>query len=189
MHGLTLPRRSNSAGNSLPEVLIASAILALVVSISVGSLVRSGKIFSKSRERDAISTLIAKDLETVRSSSFNYMRCDPTPQPGEPANCPAARDNSFSDGQITFVPGAARCKTGTLAEGLIASDPTLTATSSLLVPQTLSGVSLKGVTITRSIKAGGNELIVKYSTNSTVFGNQPIYQQTLIVPESTGWCP
>jgi hypothetical protein len=162
-------------------------MLAVVVSISVGSLVKSGKIFSKSRERDAISTLIAKDLETVRSSSFNYMRCDPTPQPGEPANCPAARDNSFSDGQITFVPDSTRCNAGTLAEGLIASDSTLTFASYLPIPQTLSGMSLQGVSITRSVKAEGNELTVKYSTSTP--GNQLIYQQTLIVPESTGWCP
>ena len=72
---------SEGAGYSLPEVMIASTLLALVVNNSVGTLTQSGKSFSKSRERDAISTLIAKDLEGLRATAFNYMRCDPAPQP------------------------------------------------------------------------------------------------------------
>ncbi len=83
-------------------------ILALVVTNSVGTLTQSGKSFSKSRERDAISALIAKDLEGLRATAFNYIRCDPSPQPNEPAGCPTARDNSFADGQITFVPDVTR---------------------------------------------------------------------------------
>lgn len=180
---------SEGAGYSLPEVMIASTVLALVVTNSVGTLTQSGKSFSKSRERDAISTLIAKDLEGLRATAFNYMRCDPSPQPNEPTGCPGARANSFADGQITFVPDVARCKAGTLAEGLAASNAALASTSSLAIPPTLSGVSLQGVSITRSASALGNELTVKYSSLSAGSGNSPIYQQALIVPEATGWCP
>jgi hypothetical protein len=180
---------SHGGGYSLPEVMIASTLLALVVTNSVGTLTQSGKSFSKSRERDAISTLIAKDLESMRATAFNYMRCDPSPQPNEPAGCPAARENSFADGQITFVPDVARCTAGTLAEGLVASNAALASSSSLAIPPTLSGVSLQGVSITRSVSALGNELTVKYSSLSAGSGNSPIYQQALIVPESTGWCP
>ncbi|MCP9891700.1 hypothetical protein KBY57_11650 [Cyanobium sp. Aljojuca 7D2] len=61
--------------------MIASTVLALVVTNSVGTLTQSGKSFSKSRERDAISALIAKDLEGLRATAFNYMRCDPSPSP------------------------------------------------------------------------------------------------------------
>jgi hypothetical protein len=53
----------------------------------------------------------------------------------------------------------------------------------------LSGVSLQGVSITRRVSASGNELAVNYSSSSTTSGNSPIYQQALIVPEATGWCP
>ena len=180
---------SEGAGYSLPEVMIASTVLALVVTNSVGTLTQSGKSFSKSRERDAISTLIAKDLEGLRATAFNYMRCDPSPQPNEPTGCPGARANSFADGQITFVPDVARRKAGTLAEGLAASNAALANTSSLAIPPTLSGVSLQGVSITRSASALGNELTVKYSSLSAGSGNSPIYQQALIVPEATGWCP
>ncbi len=180
---------SDDVGYSLPEVMIASAVLALVVTNSVGTLTQSGKSFSKSRERDAISTLIAKDLEGLRATAFNYMRCDPAPQPNEPAGCPAARENSFADGQITFVPDVARCTAGTLAEGLAATNAALAPNSSLAIPPTLSGVSLRGVSITRNVDAAGNELAVKYSSSSATSGNSPVYQQAIIVPESTGWCP
>lgn len=176
-------------GYSLPEVMIASTVLALVVTNSVGTLTQSGKSFSRSRERDAISTLIAKDLEGLRATAFNYMRCDPTPQPAEPTGCAAARENSFADGQITFVPDVARCTAGTLAEGLTATNAVLTSTTSLAIPPTLSGVSLQGVSISRSVSTSGNELTVQYSSNSPGSGNSPIYQQALIVLEATGWCP
>lgn len=180
---------SEGAGYSLPEVMIASTVLAIVVTNSVGTLTQSGKTFSKSRERDAISTLIAKDLEGLRATAFNYMRCDPLPQPNEPTGCPEARANSFADGQITFVPDVARCTAGTLAKGLAASNAALASQSTLAIPPTLSGVSLQGVSITRKVSASGNELAVNYSSSSTTSGNSPIYQQALIVPEATGWCP
>ena len=180
---------SEGAGYSLPEVMMASTVLAIVVTNSVGTLTQSGKTFSKSRERDAISTLIAKDLEGLRATAFNYMRCDPSPQPNEPTGCPGARANSFADGQITFVPDVARCTAGTLAEGLAASNAALASQSTLAIPPTWSGVSLQGVSITRRVSASGNELAVNYSSSSTTSGNSPIYQQALIVPEATGWCP
>ncbi|MCP9882735.1 hypothetical protein KBY65_09625 [Cyanobium sp. Alchichica 3B3-8F6] len=164
-------------------------ILALVVTNSVGTLTQSGKSFSKSRERDAISALIAKDLEGLRATAFNYVRCDPSPQPNEPAGCPTARENSFADGQITFVPDVTRCRAGTLAEGLASTDTALGGTSTLAIPPTLSGVSLRGVSISRTVSATGNELAVKYSSLSSESGNSPVYQQAIIVPESTGWCP
>jgi len=180
---------SEGVGYILPEVMIASTVLALVVTNSVGTLTQSGKSFSRSRERDAISTLIAKDLEGLRATAFNYMRCDPSPQPDEPTGCAAARENSFADGQITFVPDVARCTAGTLAEGLAATNAGLTSTTSLAIPPTLSGVSLQKVSISRSVSASGNELTVQYSSNSPGSGNSQIYQQALIVPEATGWCP
>ena len=65
---------SDGGGYSLPEVMIASTLLALVVTNSVVTLTQSGKTFGKSRERDAISALIAKDLEGLRAIAFNYMR-------------------------------------------------------------------------------------------------------------------
>jgi prepilin-type N-terminal cleavage/methylation domain-containing protein len=176
-------------GYSLPEVMIASTVLAIVVASSVGTLTESGKSFNRSRERDAISTLIAKDLEEVRAAAFDYMRCEPTPQANEPEACTSARTNSFADGQITFVPDAIRCANNTLAEGLVASNPALVSSSTLSIPTSLSGISLGGATISRSIRASGNELEVKYSSSSSSSGNQPVYQQALIVPESTGWCP
>ena len=176
-------------GYSLPEVMIASTVLAIVVASSVGTLTESGKSFNRSRERDAISTLIAKDLEEVRAAAFDYRRCEPTPQANEPEACTSARTNSFADGQITFVPDAIRCANNTLAEGLVASNPALVSSSTLSIPTSLSGISLGGVTISRSIRASGNELEVKYSSSSSSSGNQPVYQQALIVPESTGWCP
>jgi Tfp pilus assembly protein PilV len=180
---------SIGGGYSLPEVMIASTVLALVVTNSVGTLTQSGKSFSKSRERDAISALIAKDLEGLRATAFNYMRCDPSPQTNEPAGCPGARNNSFSDGQITFVPDVTRCEEGTLAVDLVATNAALASQSTLAIPQTLSGVSLQGVSITRKVSASGNELEVNYSSSSTTSGNSPVYQQAIIVPESTGWCP
>jgi hypothetical protein len=169
--------------------MMASTVLALVATNSVGTLTQSGKSFSKSRERDAISALIAKDLEGLRATAFNYMRCDPSPQPNEPAGCPTARDNSFADGQITFVPDVTRCRAGTLAEGLASTDAALGGISTLAIPPTLSGVSLRGVSISRTVSATGNELAVKYSSLSSESGNSPVYQQAIIVPESTGWCP
>ncbi|WP_254987593.1 hypothetical protein [Cyanobium sp. ATX 6E8] len=61
--------------------------------------------------------------------------------------------------------------------------------STLAIPPTLSGVSLRGVSISRTVSATGNELAVKYSSLSSESGNSPVYQQAIIVPESTGWCP
>ena len=116
------------------------------------------------------------------------MRCEPTPQANEPVACSDARLNQFSDGQVTFVPDASRCNAGTLAEGLVATNPALVSSSTLTIPENVSDISLGGVTVSRTITASGNELEVKYDSISSSSGNQPVYQQALIVPESTGWC-
>ncbi|WP_254996067.1 hypothetical protein [Cyanobium sp. Aljojuca 7D2] len=50
-------------------------------------------------------------------------------------------------------------------------------------------MSLRGVSISRTVSATGNELAVKYSSLPSESGNSPVYQQAIIVPESTGWCP
>jgi hypothetical protein len=188
-HSQLLRQAVAFGGYSFPEAMVASTVLAIVFVSSVGTLTESGKSFNRSRERDAISTLIAKDLEEVRAAAFDYMRCEPTAQANESEACTSARTNSFADGQITFVPDAIRCANNTLAEGLVASNPGLVSSSTLSIPTSLSGISLGGVTISRSIRASGNELEVKYSSSSSSSGNQPVYQQALIVPESTGWCP
>ena len=186
--GLYLRPQHAFSGYSLPEVMVASTVLAIVVASSVGTLTESGKSFNRSRERDAISILIAKDLEEVRAAAYNYMRCEPTPQANEPVACSDARLNQFADGQVTFVPDASRCNAGTLAEGLVATNPALVSSSTLTIPENVSDISLGGVTISRTITASGNELEVKYGSISSSSGNQPVYQQALIVPESTGWC-
>ena len=169
----TLESVDAANGYSLPEVMVASTVLALVVANSAGTLTQSGGSYTRSRERDAISALIAKDLEGVRATSFDYKRCNPTAQPGEPAGCAAARLNTFADGQITFVPDAPTCTAGTLAEDLNANTASLTSSANLVIPQSLAGVSLKGVTISRTISASGNELTVKYSSTSLSSGNTP----------------
>jgi len=186
--GIYLRPQHAFSGYSLPEIMIASTVLAIVVASSVGTLTESGKSFNRSRERDAISTLIAKDLEEVRAAAYNYMRCEPTPQANEPFACSDARLNQFADGQVTFVPDASRCNAGTLAEGLVATNSALVSSSTLTIPQNLSDISLAGVTVSRTITASGNELEVKYGSVSSSSGSQPVYQQALIVPESTGWC-
>jgi prepilin-type N-terminal cleavage/methylation domain-containing protein len=177
--GIYLRPQHAFTGYSLPEVMIASTVLAIVVASSVGTLTESGKSFNRSRERDAISTLIAKDLEEVRAAAYNY---------NEPVACSDARLNQFADGQVTFVPDASRCNAGTLAEGLVATNPDLVSSSTLTIPENVTDISLGGVTISRTITASGNELEAKYSSISSSSGNQPVYQQALIVPESTGWC-
>ena len=55
-------------GFSMPEVLISSALLALVVSNSSQLFMKSGVANSKGSSRDAVAAAVAKDLESFEPS-------------------------------------------------------------------------------------------------------------------------
>ena len=68
------PRRppSQSLGFSMPEVMVSSAILALVVANSASLYIRSGKNIQEGSLRDAIHARIVDDIEEVRRESWMW---------------------------------------------------------------------------------------------------------------------
>ena len=63
---------SNSQGFSMPEVMVSSALLALVVANSASLYIRSGKNIQDGSLRDAIHARIVDDIEEVRRESWMW---------------------------------------------------------------------------------------------------------------------
>ena len=164
-------------GFSMPEVLISSALLALVVSNSSQLFMKSGLATSKGSSRDAVAAAVAKDLESLRTKAFQY-HCHSGPcstQSSEIAKPISYLDLSDSEKIATMEN---RCQIKGLEEHMVETmelkDKNFTA---------------KGVTIERTLTTSpdSNQLLVSYQATT----DSPIkfsFNSSLI-PTAEGWCP
>jgi prepilin-type N-terminal cleavage/methylation domain-containing protein len=86
MAPLLAKTRTGASGFSLPEVLVSSALLALIVASSAQLYIHSGSTIQKSSLRDAVNARIAEDLEELRRESWRWA-CEDGSEGGIPTAC------------------------------------------------------------------------------------------------------
>lgn len=199
-----------STGFSLPEVLISSLLLSMVVLNSTSIYTRSITAIRSVSLRDATYSLIANDIAILRAKTWRF-GCEglhddgspvvtpPSPDP-KAASCTGfSRDASdplaYKSGRSTLEePYKNACAEKSMAQAFMSS---MSLTSSL-AGEPLSWTSnsftigslpagLKDVTVIRKITPISNRLEISYQTTT----NSPVRIQikTSLVPQASRWCP
>ena len=210
------PRRNSkaSAGFSLPEVLVSSALLAMLAASSAQLFMNSGTTLQRSGLRDAVNARIAEDLEALRRETWRWA-CEDGSEGGSATACTglsrdADKPVAYKTGRSVFtsLSELARYKT---ACGLTASGSRIPQTTAALMQQehTLAdgskafpsgstnlswGSSLpshtSAVVIQRQITVNpsdGNQLDVSYAT--TTASPVQIKLHASLTPQALNWCP
>jgi len=157
-----------SSGFSLPELLIASFILALVVLGSVRMTSTALQGIGRSKTRGQADIEIARHIEELRAKAFGFL-CT----------------QGCSDDQLT----KGLTYNLTLLKPLCASKGLGQAFLSSLSDQEkpLSfPAGIPPIEVSASYSADGNKLHVTYEAKTTP---RPLVVTTTLVPHAQGWCP
>ena len=183
-HG-TAFKRSNP-GFSLPEVLVSSSILMMVVAGTAQSQINSIGSTAHANQSNAVQALIAEDVDMLRRESFRWM-CKPgTACTGEQqfADVPMR----YLTGEDTILGGSdGFCANQTLAENMIKDEELsdiFPASSTIGWGNNAPG-HVQAVTVKRSIDAVGNEIRVSYSTSG---GAKTFSTSRTLIPQAIHWC-
>lgn len=208
------PLRSQQSGFSLPEVLVSSALLAMVVVNSSQVYLQSGQTLNRSSLRDASYALIAEDLDNLRRETWRWACESGSGCTGQAADAdqPVAYKTGRSGSDVIasyrqacgFASNGSRTPQ-TLASLMLSevqlSQPALFPTpaiqdapSLLLLPWSKEDeappVHSHFVTIQRTLEVNAddaNQLDVSYSTteNSKI----KVELKASLTPEALAWCP
>ena len=175
-------------GFSMPEVLISSALLALVVSNSSQLFMKSGLATSKGSSRDAVAAAVAKDLESLRTKAFQY-HCHSGPCSTDPSKI--AKPISYLDINSSTAIDAMEtlCDNKFLEDDMVSKDGDLTTENPTTIPLPSDNVALQGITVERTLftSSDSHQLLVSYQATT----DSPIkfsFNSSLI-PTAEGWCP
>ena len=175
-------------GFSMPEVLISSALLALVVSNSSQLFMKSGVATSKGSSRDAVAAAVAKDLESLRTKAFQY-HCHSGPCSTEPSKI--AKPISYLDINSSTAIDAMEtlCDNKSLEDDMVSKDNELTTDTATTLALDSNNVALQGITIERTLatSSDSHQLLVSYQATT----DSPIKfsLNSSLSPAAEGWCP
>jgi len=171
-------------GFSLPEVLVSSSILMMVVAGTAQSQIHSIGTTADANQQNAVQALIAEDIDKLRRESFRWM-CKP--------GTACTGEEQFEDVPMRYLTGEGTtlggidgfCAKQTLAEHMIDDQPALFPLTSTINWGSNAPERVKAVTVNRSIQAIGNELIVSYSASG---GAKAFTTSRTLVPQALNWC-
>jgi len=167
-NGTRKERKVSSSAFSLPELLIASFILALVVLGSVRMTSTALQGMGRSKMRGQADIEIARHIEELRSKAFGFL-C----QQGCSVD-QLTKDLEYD--LITLKPLCASKDPGqAFLNSLSDQDKPLSFTA-----------GTPPVDISASYSADGNKLHVTYEAKTTP---RPLFVTTTLVPHAQGWCP
>lgn len=193
-----------SGGFSVPEVMISSLLLTMVVINSASLYSRSQQSIQSSSIRDAAYSLINQDLEVLRNKAWKFA-CKGLKPNGEPEIDPSLADpNATSctglprDASVPMSykttstsPYVTSCKSGDLADLFIDDyDLPLKNESKTLDWKNLSAKPPTGsekIIIKRIIKASGSQLDIAYAAESS--SPLKILINSTLVPQAAAYCP
>ena len=155
------------AGLTLPEVLIASALLSATVAASLQLTGSSLGSMERSKQRAQVDGAIAARMESLRARAF-ALHCS--------QGC--KDDELTQDLQYDIATVTSLCASDGLGQSLLASLPA-SERSPFVVPGTSPTV-----TVTPGFTASGNQLAVSYNAPAI-----PLSVATTLVPHAQGWCP
>ena len=175
-------------GFSMPEVLISSALLALVVSNSSQLFMKSGLATSQGSSRDAVAAAVAKDLESLRTKAFQY-HCHSGPCSTDPSEI--AKPISYLDLSSSTALDAMEtlCDNKSLEDDMVSKDNELTTDTATTLALDRNNVALQGITIERTLatSSDSHQLLVSYQATT----DSPIKFRldSSLSPAAEGWCP
>jgi type II secretory pathway component PulJ len=200
----------DDAGFTIPEVMISSLLLVLVVINSTRLFMRSQSNIQTSSLRDASYALIAKDVEYLRAKAYKF-GCEGLNDDGSISIAPPSDDPTAAS--CTGLPRDASKPLAYKTARATAIEPYKTACTSSLMAQELvdqfnlpekgvwtqlqwtgSGTSsaqlpsgATSVSILREISPSRNQLAIAYKTSA----DSPIKIQlaTTLIPQAVAWCP
>ena len=170
----------------LPEVLVSSLILLILVT-------QSQKFFSESlgaidggRRNDSIVTRVQQDLEDIRHCVSLYALPISIDTSGDWSCHDVTRSQTMPSGQLIYLPDENACFNGTLASNLI--DQSILPVNGIIDNNEVR--SLDDVTIERQITADpDNENLLKVTYTTTRSGSSSSVESfTLSIP-AQAWCP
>lgn len=164
----THQRQQGNEGISLPEVMIASFILILVVMNSIRMTTSALSGMSQSKNRSLVDVAIAKRIETLRQQVFNFLCTQGC------SDIELTRELKYD--LTTLKP---LCANKTLGEAFLTNLPTVHK------PESFSVASIPPVMVNVTYTAEQNQLHVSY----TAATKPETTISTTLVPHAQGWCP
>ena len=169
----------------LPEVLVSSLILLILLSQSQRIFSESLGAVGGSRRNDAIVTRIQEDLEDIRHCVSLYAL--PTAISGscDDVAKDVTRAQTMPNGQLVYFPDEKACFDGTLASDLI--DQSILPVNGIL--DNNQAISLDNVLIDRQITVDpGNENLLQITYTTSGSSSKPVQSFTMSIP-AQAWCP
>ena len=171
-------------GFSMPEVLISSTILMMIVAGTAKSQINSIKISASSSLNNAVQALISEDIDRLRRETFRWMCKPATACTGDPQHDDIPM-RYLTDKNSALGQDGGHCEQKTLAENMISDQPQIFPATDRVEWNATAPDNEKNIIISRKITADGNELIVRYSTSG---GTKDFTSTTKLVPQAIHWC-
>ena len=161
-------RQQGNEGISLPELLIASFILILVVLNSVRMTTSALSGMGRSKSRSLVDVAIAEHIETLRKQSFDFL-------------CTQGCSNDELTQALKYDLTTLKplCADKNLGDAFLSSLP------STEKPESFNVAAIPPVTVAVTYTAEQNRLHVSY----TAATNPDMVVSTTLVPHAQGWCP
>ena len=180
-------KASQESGQTLHEVLIASAILAITISGFTSSIIRSNQITHKASLRNVAESVMSNDLESTVKRRFYTYRC----KQGPCMDAIDENDNSLmyfeernSDDKQDFI---RLCNERDHARELLSENEGGVNEEEQLIKEIRS--PNQNITITRNITlddSNNNQAIVEYEAEQ---GSEVIAtMKAILVPNAVHWC-
>ena len=167
-------------GFSMPEVLVSSTILMMVVAGTAQSQLTSFAHTANAGQQNAVQTRISEDLDTLRREAFKWQCTDKTSCTG---------NVQFEDVPMRYNTNEpeliAACATKTMGTTIITKKSNIFPESSILNWGNNAPQKNQNVTINRTISADNNEIQVTYTTAGS---SRNITTTTSIIPQAASWC-
>ena len=163
------------------EVVIAAVVLATSTLVSIQLFNTYLMSSENARIRDGISSLIIRDIESMRYKASGLWSCASPTYQGS-ADCLTAA----SQGGLThaYVPPSGPCLNQTLAAAAASEDTSFAAGSTTLSIDRTSAKALREPVISRTIQHSGNLIKITYSTSSPISISHVAY----LVANAQPWC-
>ncbi len=175
-----LQKQLKKNGFSMPEVLVSSSILMMVVAGTAQSQLNSVVRTAEAGEQNTVQARITEDIDELRREAFRWQCTNRTSCTGKV---------QFEDIPMRYNTTQASvksaCSAQTLGGEMISDKPKLFRALTTLSWQSDAPTEAQKVQITRKITANGNEVEVNYTTTGS---SRELDTTTSIIPQAASWC-
>ena len=175
-----LQKQLKKNGFSMPEVLVSSSILMMVVAGTAQSQLNSIVRTTEAGEQNTVQARITEDIDKLRREAFRWQCTNGTSCTGNVQFEDVPMRYNTSSTALTSA-----CSAQTLGGAMISDKPTLFPALSILSWPSDAPTETQKVQITREITANGNEVEVKYTTTGS---SRELDTTISIIPQAASWC-